>query len=274
MYTRYWNLTERPFTPVVKSSLRVETAVWDEAQTRLSYAIDAHQQLIALTGLPGVGKTQLLKHIAESDGETRIVISTAAALLNDTDLLKLVAKTLQERVTSNRTSPESPEQASRKIEYSMSQLQWQEKPIVLLLDGMTTCSVDRLALGVGQLLGVQELSDARLSIVMCGGTETYDTLRQHSILGPRLGSTVVMRPLDLKSTSTYLARKLFQAGAHQTLFSDAAVEALYGLSGGIPRQIDILADLSLLVGYVRQAELIQPEHVESAMSEQHAGIAA
>ena len=73
---------------------------------------------------------------------------------------------------------------------------------------------------------------------------------------PRLGRRVVdlvdlrieLEPWESADTWAYLQTILAKAGADPAVFEPSAAERLHELSGGIPRQITHLAELSLLAG--------------------------
>jgi type II secretory pathway predicted ATPase ExeA len=51
------------------------------------------------------------------------------------------------------------------------------------------------------------------------------------------------------------------------VFTTPAVETLFRLSRGIPREINILADRSLLNAYLEDEKTVEPKHVESVPRE-------
>ena len=66
---------------------------------------------------------------------------------------------------------------------------------------------------------------------------------------------------------SYVNHRLSAAGASRTIFEESALDALHELSSGIPRRINRLADLALLVGYADQIATLSAEHVHSVSKE-------
>ena len=64
-------------------------------------------------------------------------------------------------------------------------------------------------------------------------------------------------------TSEYVQQCLQLAGAERPLFSDDALTALHDVSGGIPRRINRIGDMALLVGFAEQRTIIAAEQIES-----------
>ena len=65
----------------------------------------------------------------------------------------------------------------------------------------------------------------------------------------------------------YLDRSLCRAGGSAGLFDEPAIARLYELSHGIPRQVRLLADLSLVAGAGRHLDSIDADVVESVYHE-------
>ena len=55
----------------------------------------------------------------------------------------------------------------------------------------------------------------------------------------------------------YVEHRMSAAGARKRIFVESALQALFECSGGVPRRINRLADLALLVGYADGLELNQ-----------------
>lgn len=68
-------------------------------------------------------------------------------------------------------------------------------------------------------------------------------------------------------TLAYVTHRLAVAGTSRELFSEAALDKLHRLSGGIPRRISALADRALLGTYARWQEQVGPEAVVQAARE-------
>ncbi|MEK6239231.1 MAG: hypothetical protein N2C14_31320, partial [Planctomycetales bacterium] len=67
--------------------------------------------------------------------------------------------------------------------------------------------------------------------------------------------------------AAYLEHRLIAAGGRPETFTPEGVEMLHRLSGGLPRRINRLADLSLVVGYAEELERIGAAEVESVCEE-------
>jgi general secretion pathway protein A len=64
-----------------------------------------------------------------------------------------------------------------------------------------------------------------------------------------------------------VTHRLEAAGAQRAIFEDDALDALHQLSRGIPRRINRLADLALLIGFAEERETIAASQVEAVSEE-------
>ena len=61
----------------------------------------------------------------------------------------------------------------------------------------------------------------------------------------------------------HVAHRLQQVGGRREIFDDDAIERLHVLAAGVPRRINRLADLALLVGFADELSSIDVEQIES-----------
>ena len=88
------------------------------------------------------------------------------------------------------------------------------------------------------LVGQPELNE-KLSDPQCRPLLQRISIRHH------------IPPLKLEETQNYVDTRLKVAGAENSnrIFSKRAIEAVFDFSKGYPREINILADNALLLGY-------------------------
>ena len=84
-------------------------------------------------------------------------------------------------------------------------------------------------------------------LLIVGGPEVL--LRLPPGLADRLTARCLLGPLSETETAAYVHGRLATAGAREPLFSDDAIAALHRAADGLPRRLNRLADLALLVAY-------------------------
>ena len=90
------------------------------------------------------------------------------------------------------------------------------------------------------------------------------TARLPESLADRIGAWGEVLPLTASETSAYVLGRLALAGAQGPLFGPSALERLYFESSGLPRRINQLADLSLLIAFARRLSEVTDEIVAIA----------
>ena len=65
----------------------------------------------------------------------------------------------------------------------------------------------------------------------------------------------------------HVEHRLQTAGAARPCFDTQALQSLFELSSGIPRRINRLCDMALLVGYVDQLNLVTQNEIEAVADE-------
>jgi general secretion pathway protein A len=86
-------------------------------------------------------------------------------------------------------------------------------------------------------------------------------LRQRIVLKHIMGN------LLREELGDYLKTRLLFAGTHEEIFTPAAIEAIYGVTNGIPRLVNSLATNSLLFACEKKVRVIDEETVYQAQGE-------
>jgi general secretion pathway protein A len=77
-----------------------------------------------------------------------------------------------------------------------------------------------------------------------------------------------LRAFTPEETAGYLRHRLTAAGAAgREIFTSDAIEAVHYLSHGLPRQINRLADLALLVGFADRLQRLDAQQIEAVSEE-------
>ena len=106
------------------------------------------------------------------------------------------------------------------------------------------------------LVGQPELNE-KLSEVRCRPLLQRISIRHH------------IPPLNLNETRAYMITRLKVAGAPKIddIFSKSAVKAVYQHSHGYPREINVLSDNALLLGYSEGIKRITPDMIKESFED-------
>ena len=95
-----------------------------------------------------------------------------------------------------------------------------------------------------------------LTLLLVGQPELKDKIDRIPQFKQRLAIKYHLGTLDLAETGEYIRHRCRIAGREEPLFSDKAVEIIYDASGGIPREINNICDLCLVIGLGNRANFI------------------
>ena len=116
-----------------------------------------------------------------------------------------------------------------------------------------------------RLLGNIETPTTKLlSLVLCGQPELADRLNDVSLrqLKQRLALRCELHPLTLEETAAYISGRLRIAGGKPgEIFTRETVMAIFEVSRGLPRTINVVCDNALIGGFAAQARPIPVEIV-------------
>jgi type II secretory pathway predicted ATPase ExeA len=95
-----------------------------------------------------------------------------------------------------------------------------------------------------------------LQVVLIGTPELRPLLSQEPTLESRVAVYAYLDALTREDTGNLISFRLMVAGRRESLFTTAAVDDIYLISSGVPRQICALAQLALIEAHTQDASLI------------------
>lgn len=109
-------------------------------------------------------------------------------------------------------------------------------------------------------------SPAPLTLFLVGQEEFLQTIESpgNGFLRQRIATHHHLQPLSEKETGTYVQHRLRVAGARKQIFRPDAIPEIFDFSHGHPRLINIIADLALLTGYVKEKHSLSAGLVQTA----------
>lgn len=243
LYTEHFGLKERPFS----LSPDPDFMFWSKSHTRafsvLEYGIMTHAPLTVVTGEVGAGKTTLVQALlAQLEGELTVgLISNAKG--DRGDLLRWVLNSFAINVDQNSdyVSLFQTFQDFVLAEYAAG------RHVVLIIDEAQNLGAETLE-ELRMFTNVNSGKDALLQIVLVGQPELREIIQRPSLrqFAQRVTATYHLQPLDLPTMRDYIRHRLQHAGGTGDEFTAPAMREIYDQSGGIPRIVNNLCDLSLV----------------------------
>ena len=117
------------------------------------------------------------------------------------------------------------------------------------------------------LMSVQQHVGNVLSFVLVGRPELLSRVERVPGLDQRVAVRMAVDPLTAEETGAYIEHRLRIAGGAETMFRDDAYQAFWEISQGVPRRMNQICDLSLLVGYADGMRELTGVEVEAAAEE-------
>jgi type II secretory pathway predicted ATPase ExeA len=259
MYTAYWGLSEKPFENTPDPKFIYYSQQYKEAMVRMLYAVREHKGAALLTGEYGCGKTLLSRAIRK---ELQQENKYQSAFILDPHLT--VIDFLWETVYQLGIEPISRNKID--ISHALTKIILANhnagKHTVLVIDEAQ--SIDNLEIfeELRLLLNYQLDTAFLLTIILLGAPEIKKMVAKVQHLVQRIAVGYHLNGLNEQDTKDYINHRLSIAGAKRELFAKDTFHEIYVNSYGVPRRINTLCDLALLVGFSNNQNVIDKKTIQ------------
>jgi general secretion pathway protein A len=246
VYQSHWGLKDKPFENSPDPKYIFYSQQHKEAISRLLYVVREHKGAALLTGEYGSGKTLLSRVLKDELKQERIYQSVFILnpRLSGIELLKEIVWQL-----TGSSSTNNKVDLFHALQETLYANHRSGKHTVIVVDEAQAIMGYDCFEELRLLLNFQ-LNDAfLLTLVLMGQPEFKSKIFNMPQLGHRMAVRYHLNALDETETKEYVIHRLEVAGARQGIFTEDAYEGIYFYSTGIPRRINNICDLALLVGY-------------------------
>jgi general secretion pathway protein A len=265
MYEAHWGLSTKPFENTADTQFYYPSETHQGALLKLRYAIENRCGAALLSGEVGSGKTLLLHRLAAQLPEhSRNIAQVVFPLLNTEELVAYIAEELS---GERNDQPPAVSQSLRTIERCLAEAAQQQRQVILAIDEAHLLAEQGTLETLRLLLNLRPQEPPVLMLLLIGQSGLLNAVARFPELDERFGVKCLLRPFTFDDTAGYVQHRLQVAGSSKPIFDPKAIEALHYLSHGSVRQINRLADLSLLIGFAEQRELIDAAQVEAVAEE-------
>jgi len=262
MYLDYWGFKVLPFENVPDPRFFYLSKSHDEALTRLIYAGKMRKGSAVLSGDIGCGKTTLIKvciqELAGENFEIGLVVNPKL------EPLEFLQEILYQFGIEN--VPDTKVDCLQKLNQKMIENMKENKETLLIIDEAQL--LERSNLEEVRLLLNFQLNDRFLmTVLLIGQPELRDNIKKIKQLDQRIAIKYHLAPFTFNETVRYVFFRQKKAGRKENVFSKEAFRKIYAHTKGIPRSINNLCDLGLLIGYSKNEKIISSKIIESIIND-------
>lgn len=260
MYKDYWGLIEYPFENLPNPGYLYKSPIHEEALTRLIYAIENKKGAAMLTGEIGCGKTTISRLLVQ-----RLVKRNYQLALIENPCLE-AEEFLREILY--QFGVETKTDSKREIIHLLNDHLYQNlnegKNSVIIVDEAQLINSNRTFEELRLLLNFQLNDRFLLTLILIGQPELKEKIERIPQLNQRIAIRYHLQELDVKEMVKFIFFRLKKAGARRNMFTNDALRRIYEFSCGIPRKINNICDLSLLIGCGDSVNFINSAIVEKS----------
>lgn len=251
IYLDHFGLSERPFSLAPDPDYLFWSAVHERAYAMFEYGILTRAPITLITGEVGAGKTTLLHHLLNALEDDLQIGLVSNAQGNRAELLRWVLQALDQPVP-----PDADYVALfGQFEQFLIAQYAEGNRVVLIFDEAQNLNRECLE-ELRMFTNINAYKDELLQLVLIGQPELRDNVRHPSLtqFAQRVASSFHIPALTEAATADYIHHRMKVAGATKTIFAPQACAKIYHETGGVPRLINQLSDLSLLYAYTDEHE--------------------
>ena len=265
MYEKFYNFTASPFQLTPDSRFFFGSKQHSRAIAHLNYGLAQGEGFIIITGEVGAGKTTLVEWLrTQVDQNAYTIARVSTTQVREDDLFRLA-------MAGFGLVDEGVGKAALlgRFEQLLREHQTAGRRCLLIVDEVQNLSVAALEelrmlsnLTVDGRTPLQTLLLGQPQFRRALASTSLDQLRQRVLTSYHLG------PLSRDETRGYVEHRLSAVGWDgDPVFEEAAFEAVYGATDGVPRRVNRLCSRVLLYGALEETHDITVAMVEQTADE-------
>jgi general secretion pathway protein A len=252
MYLSHFNFTSKPFAMNPDPRFLYPSAQHAKALTMLEYAIESQAAFSVLTGEIGSGKTTLVRHLIRSLGDQVIVglISNSHERFQSIHPWALSALGI------------TPQESSEVGQYAaLTEFFIREygkgRRTLLIFDEAQNLPIHVLE-ELRLLSNINSEEDVALQTLLVGQPELREKIARPELMqfAQRVAVDFHLQSLTVSEAEAYIRHRLTIAGGSDAIFRSTAIKYIHKCSGGVPRLMNQLCDMSLVYAYADGCERI------------------
>lgn len=265
MYNEYWGFQEKPFENTPDPRFMYYSRQHLEALTRLLFAVTERKGAAILTGEYGSGKTfisrVIMSRLLKEEHCYNVALLVNPAIPSLQLLQEILCQLGAETKKMNRKIDIL--RALNEILYKNME---ESRHTVIIVDEAQAIKSKSVFEEIRLLLNFQSDDRFLLTLLLLGQPELKEKVGDIPQLEQRFSVRYHLTTLNFPESVNYIQHRCQTAGRQERIFTDEAYKGIYQASQGVPRKINNICDISLLVGQSRQLKEID-ELVVNAVAE-------
>jgi len=261
-YEFYWGLTELPFENVPDPKFYFPAPMHEEALQRLLYGIQTRKGAVMLTGEIGCGKTLLSRELSlHLSGQQYDLALIANPSFGVEDFLTEVLYQLGIEPTKTKVK------LLHLLNDRLHENYKKGKQTLIVVDEAQAIPDNQVFEELRLLLNFQLNDRFLLTLVLMGQPELNDRVMALKQFAQRISIKYHLGTFSQEETAQYVEFRLKAAQCRREVFTKDALDAVFQRSGGIPRNINRLCDLCLLIGFMDRAQTVDGKIAQRAAAD-------
>jgi len=252
MYLEHWGMDRMPFKNTPDPDFYYHSPQHEETLSRMLFCVQNDMGAALLTGVFGCGKTlviNLLKSRLDAANYRFVLVSHPQ--LDDLELLRMIL--IKMGLTSVPTHKADVVQT---LEDALTNNHRDGKYTLLIIDEAHIIERKETFEEIRMLLNYQYEGKTLVNLFLVGQPELGLKVDINKPLAQRLAMRAHLGPFSETDTADYVTHRVHTAGSSAEIFTPRAFELIHDLSGGIPRRINNICNLALLLGASRKVDAV------------------
>ena len=230
----------------------------------LEYGILTRAPITLITGDVGAGKTTLLQHLLASIEDDVKVGLISNAQGGRGDLLRWVLVSLSVPSDPHATYVDlfALFQSHLIDEYSRG------RRVILIFDEAQNLGREALE-ELRMFTNINTNKDELLQLVLVGQPELRDMIHRPDLsqFAQRVAASFHLTAMDQATVRGYIDHRMEVAGAVRKIFHAPAADMIYEATGGVPRLVNQLCDLSMVYAYTKNLSQVGRTTVQQVLDD-------
>lgn len=266
MYTTYWGLKEKPFENTPDPRFFYCSPKHEEALMRLLYAVQERKGSAMLSGEYGGGKTLLsrvvLSKLMQEEDKYKVALIVNPAI----PALELLGEIVYQlgAETSRQDRKIDILRSLNEIFYKTAQ---DNRHAVVIIDEAQAIEDESIFEELRLLLNFQLNEHFLLTLLLLGQPELREKIDKLPQFKQRLAIRYHLTTLTNIETKHYIEHRCRVAERVEPMFTEEAYKLIYEYSQGVPRQINNVCDLSLVIGMGHKAKIVDGQIIKEIVKD-------